>query len=99
MKPVTVINHLAIKPGKLDEFIDTQHRFVTALPPCGLIGARMYRSTDGQSAVLVSTFESKDAQEKLLQRDEFKKHIVNLQAFVESSSPSFYDEAYTTGAF
>lgn len=99
MKPVTVINHLAIKPGNMDQFIDSQHRFATALPPCGLIGGRMYRSVDGQSAVLVSTFESKDAQEKLLRRAEFKEHIQHLQTFVESSSPVFYEEAYTTGAF
>lgn len=99
MKPVTVINHLTIKPGKMDEFIDAQQRFATALPPCGLIGGRMYRGVDGQSAVLVSTFESKEGQEQLLQRAEFKEHILNLQRFVESSSPVFYDEAYTTGEF
>lgn len=99
MKPVTVINRLAIKPGKMDEFIDTQQRFTASLPPCGLVGGRMYRSIDGQSAVLVSTFESKDAQEQILQRADFKEHIKNLQPFVESSSPALYNEAYTTGAF
>lgn len=99
MKPVTIINHLAIKPGSMDDFIDAQHRFVTALPSCGLIGGRMYRGVDGQTAVLVSTFESKEAQEGLLQRTDFKEHIQNLKAFVESSSPVFYDEAYTTGNF
>ena len=41
----------------------------------------------------------KEGQEQLLQRAEFKEHIRNLQLFVESSSPVFYDEAYTTGEF
>lgn len=99
MKPVTVINHLSIKPGKMDEFIEAQRRFAAALPPCGLVGGRMYRSVDGQSAVLVSTFQSKDAQEKILQRADFKEHLRNPQPFVESSSPTSYEEAYTAGDF
>src|SRR5882757_10279010 len=59
MKSVTVINRLLIKPGKMDEFIEAQRTFAAALPPCGLVGGCMYRSVDGQSAVLVSKFQSK----------------------------------------
>jgi len=99
MKTVTVINRLSIKPGKMDEFIDAQQKFAAALPPCGLVGGRMYRSLDGQSAVLVSTFESKDAQEQILQRPDFKEHLKRLQPLVESSNPALFEEAYTTGAF
>jgi quinol monooxygenase YgiN len=99
MKPVTVINRLVIKPGKMDEFIDAQQKFAAALPPCGLIGGRMYRSVDGQSAVLVSTFQSKSAQEETWQRADFKEHLRRLQPLVESSSPNVYDEAYTAGDF
>ena len=99
MKPVTVINRLLIKPGKMDEFIEAQRKFAAALPPCGLVGGRMYRSIDGQSAVLVSTFQSKDAQEQIWRRTDFKEHLGKLQSLVESSSPVFYDEAYTTGDF
>jgi quinol monooxygenase YgiN len=99
MKPVTVINCLRIKPGKMDEFIDVQRRFAASLPDCGLIGGRMYRSIDGESAVLVSVFQSKSAREEIAQRPAFKEHLQTLQAFVESSSPSLYEEAYTTGDF
>jgi quinol monooxygenase YgiN len=99
MKSVTVINRFSIKSGKMDEFIDAQQKFVAALPPCGLVGGRMYRSLDGQSAVLVSTFQSKDAQEQVLQRPDFKEHLRKLQPLVESSSPVLCEEAYTTGVF
>jgi quinol monooxygenase YgiN len=99
MKSVTVINRFSIKPGKMDEFIDAQQKFVAALPPCGLVGGRMYRSLDGQSAVLVSTFQSKDAQEQVLQRPDFKEHLRKLQPLVESSNPVLCEEAYTTGVF
>ena len=40
MKPVTVINYLVVKPGKMDEFIDSATRsprswFIPLTPPLG----------------------------------------------------------------
>jgi len=99
MKPITIINRLQIKPGCMDEFIETQRNFAGTLGPCGLIGGRMYRGTDGQSAVLVSTFESDAAREATLARAEFKAHLARLQPLIESSNPSLFEEAYTTGEF
>ena len=97
MKAVTVINHLVIKAGMMDEFIDAQRKFASALPPCGLVGGRMYRSLDGRSAVLVSIFASQTQQEELAQRADFKEHLRTLQPFVDSSSPGLYEEAYAVG--
>ena len=101
MKPVTVINRFVIKPDKIDEFIDTQRNFATALmtTPSGLIGGRMYRSLDGKSAVLVSQFVSESAQEEIRQSQAFKQHLSVVQPMVESAGPSLYEEAYTTGDF
>jgi quinol monooxygenase YgiN len=99
MKPVIVVNRLMIKPGKLDEFIEAQQKFVGTLPPCGLIGGRMYRSLDEQSAVLVSIFESRSAIDTVFQLPEFKENLRRLQPLVESSSPIVYEEAYTYGTF
>jgi len=101
MKPVTVINRLVIKSGKMDEFIDAQRNFASGLltKRSGLIGGRMYRSIDGKSAVLVSQFESESAQEELRQSHAFKQHLNVLQTMVESATPSLYEEAYTTGDF
>ena len=99
MKPVTVINRISVKPGRMDEFIEAQQKFSPGLLSRGLVGGRMYRSVDGQSAVLVSTFESKEAQEQILQSSGFKEHLKRLQTLVESSNPTVFEEAYSTGAF
>jgi quinol monooxygenase YgiN len=101
MKPVTVINPFIIKPGKMEEFIEAQQNFATRLTrtPCGLIGGRMYRGLDGESAVLVSQFESEKAQEKIRQSEDFKQHIGRLREMIESVSPMLYEVAYTTGDF
>ena len=49
MKPVIVINRLAIKPGTIDEFIEARHIYASSLTekPKGLIGSRLYRGLDG----------------------------------------------------
>lgn len=101
MKPVTVINPFIIKPGRMEEFIEAQRNFATRLKktPCGLIGGRLYRGTDGKSAVLVSQFESEQAQEEIRQSEDFKQHISQLREMIESVSPALYEEAYTTGDF
>jgi hypothetical protein len=99
MKPVTIINRLTVKPGKMDEFIDTQRKFAASLPPGSLVGGRMYRGVDGQTAVLVSTFPSNGMKEQMLQSDAFKEHVKHLQSMVDGSSPFVYEEAYTTGDF
>ena len=67
--------------------------------PSGLIGGRMYRSLDGGSVVLVSVFTSAAAQEEIRKRDAFKEHLRALKPLVESSTPSLYEEVYTTGDF
>jgi quinol monooxygenase YgiN len=101
MPSVTVINRLLIKPGKMDEFIAAQRGYAATLKgkPNGLIGGRLYRSLDGKSAVLVSEFESVQAQEDIRQQDTFKAHVKRLEPLIESSSPEAYDVAYTTGNF
>jgi hypothetical protein len=44
VKPVIVINRPAIKPGAIDEFIEAQLNYASALreKPTGLIGSRCY---------------------------------------------------------
>jgi hypothetical protein len=99
MKPVTIINRLTGKPGKMDAFIDAQRKFAADLPAGSLLGGRMYRGVDGQTAVLVSTFPSKTMQEQMLQSPAFREHVQHLQSMIDGSSPLVYEEAYTTGDF
>jgi heme-degrading monooxygenase HmoA len=101
MKPVTVINRLVIKAGKIDEFIDIQVNYASSLmeKPVGLVGSRLYRGVDNQTVVLVSQFESVKAQEEIRRLPAFKQNLGQLQALVESSSPALYEEAHSTGSF
>jgi quinol monooxygenase YgiN len=101
VEPVTIINHLEIKPGRMDEFIKSQQNFANdvAKTPCGLIGGRMYRSVDGRSAVLVSVFSSVSDREALSKTESFKRHLAELAPMVESTNLRVYEAAYTTGDF
>lgn len=100
MKPITQINFFSIKPDKIDEFFEADRAYVaSATLPKGLIGARLYRSPDGRSAVRVSQFESVEALNEIRQNEALRQQIDRLRAFVESSSPGLYEEVHTTGDF
>jgi quinol monooxygenase YgiN len=99
MIKVTVIGTFGIKPGCIDEFISLQREFATSRCLDGLLGGRMYRNRAGTKAVLVSQFESAQAQQAIAGSAELQAHIGTLREMVESSSPDVYEVAYTYGAF
>ncbi len=101
MSPVTIVNFFEIEPDKLDAFIALQRDYAKdlAAQPTGLIGGRMYRGKDGRSAVLISQFESHEAQERIRASDAFQQHIAKLKPLIVSTSPKLYEEAYTAGGF
>jgi heme-degrading monooxygenase HmoA len=98
MKPITQINVISIKPGKTDEFFEAQRSYIASIaPPSGLIGIRMYKSMDGNFAVLVTQFESAKALEDARQRAVLREHIAKVQPLVESSTQTLYEELYAVG--
>jgi heme-degrading monooxygenase HmoA len=101
MTIVTLINTLAVKPDRIDEFISVQNQFATAMSnhQPGLIGGRMYRNLEGSRAVLVSQFESTEAQLATTGSAEFKAHLAKIREMVDSSNPDSYEVAYTYGVF
>ena len=99
MAMVTVINALEVKPERMDEFISSQREFATSGRLTGLIGGRMYRNREGTKVVLVSQFESVEAQKAMMESAGFRAHLSKLREMVESASPDLYDEAYTYGGF
>jgi len=101
MTIVTLINTLAVKPGRIDEFISVQEQFATAMSDHqpGLVGGRMYRNLEGSRAVLVSQFESTEAQLATTGNAEFKAHLAKIREMVDSSNPDSYEVAYTYGTF
>ena len=101
MTMVTLINTLAVKPGRIEEFLLLQQQFATTMSGLrpGLVGGRMYRNAAGTKAVLVSQFESVEAQLATTGSAEFKAHLARMRELVDSSSPDGYEVAYTYGAF
>ncbi len=101
MNRVILINTLTVKAERIDEFVAAQREFSSAMRgrANGLLGGRLYRSTDGRKAVLVSHFESPEAQQAMLRSPEFQAHLTRMREMVESSSPSNYVEAYSHGDF
>jgi hypothetical protein len=49
--------------------------------------------------VRVSQYESVEAHKEYHHSEALRQQIDLLRTFVESSSPGFYEEAYTTGDF
>jgi hypothetical protein len=94
MKPVTQMNFLSIKPGKIGEFIGAERGYASDKLPPVVIGSRMYRSLDGKSVVRVSQYESIEAHEEVHQDETLRRHIDRLRPLVESSSPTLYEEVY-----
>jgi quinol monooxygenase YgiN len=100
MKPVTQVNFFSIKPGKIDEFIETQQSYsASTTRPKGLIGSHTYRSIDGKSAVRLTQYESIEAHEEIHQSESLRQHISALRSLVESSSANLYEEAFATADF
>lgn len=98
MNPVTQINFLSIKPGKMDEFIEANRRYVASSPlPRGVLSSRMYRSLDGASIVRVTQYESIKALDEVQQDEGLRRQIAILRPLVESSRPALYEEAPALG--
>jgi heme-degrading monooxygenase HmoA len=61
-RPFVLINSFTPKPGKIDELailLETaRNRFADRVP--GFHGGRIYRDVDGNSALLISVFETED---------------------------------------
>jgi quinol monooxygenase YgiN len=100
MTPVTQILFLSIKPGKIDEFLKADRRFIASTTlPKGLVGSRLYRSADGKSAVRVVQYESIEAHREYQQDPALQQQVALLRDFVESATASLYEEVRTTGDF
>ena len=100
MKPVTQINFFSIKPDKVDEFFEADRSYLASVSrPTGLIGSRLYRSSDGRSAVRVSQFESVEALNEIRQSETLRRQIDRLRPLIESSNAGLYEEATAVGNF
>ncbi len=99
LRPVVIINTFTAKPGKLDEFIALQdaarRRFAGRIP--GLRGSRMHRSLDGETAVLITAFDTMDDQKNWLATEQFAQHRAQILPLIEQASPKAFEIIYEAG--
>ncbi|MBS3651746.1 antibiotic biosynthesis monooxygenase [Pseudaminobacter sp. 19-2017] len=71
--PVVLINTFHPKPGKLDEFLETQiaeaGHLGGAARAMGWLGNRIHRAQDGRTAVIVTAFAPEAARKRWAESD------------------------------
>lgn len=90
--PVVFVNIFTLKPGKLDEFIALQKinldRSVGNVP--GWRGSRLHRSIDGNTAIMISTFDTVADHQRVHQTHGFAEHIAKVGPLIEGVTPAYY---------
>ncbi|PWK68443.1 antibiotic biosynthesis monooxygenase [Aminobacter sp. AP02] len=90
--PVAFVNIFTLKPGKLDDFIALQkinlERSVGNVP--GWRGSRLHRSIDGNTAIMISTFDSVADHQRVHETQGFTEHIEKVAPLIESVTPGYY---------
>ncbi|MGL4264554.1 MAG: antibiotic biosynthesis monooxygenase family protein [Afipia sp.] len=75
-RPFVLINSFTPKPGKIDELASlleaARDRFLDRVP--GFHGGRIYRDVEGNSALLISVFETEDHYEDWVATASFAEH-------------------------
>jgi quinol monooxygenase YgiN len=98
-KPVVLINTFTVKPGKMDEFLALQRaaleQFRGRIP--GWRGGRLHRALDGNTAVMMSVFESADAHRRFLETPGFDAHRARVLPLIEDAQPVYYEVVHESG--
>jgi heme-degrading monooxygenase HmoA len=85
--PFVLINTFYAKAGKLDEFIELQiaeaRRLRETARQMGWLGNRIHRSVDETSAVIVTAFRSREAQQEWSRSGAFSDHLVRIMPLLE----------------
>lgn len=96
-RPFVLINSFTPKPGKIDELANllgaARDRFADRVP--GFHGGRVYRDVDGNSALLISVFETEDHYEDWISTPmfaEYQRQVVDItdgmgQSRIEAGRP------------
>ena len=104
-RPFVLINSFTPKPGKIDELARlleaARDRFADRDP--GFHGGRVYRDVDGNSALLISVFETEDHYEDWISTAmfaEYQRQIVDItdgmgQSRIEAGRPRRTDSRRT----
>ena len=90
--PVVLINIFTVKPGRMDEFEALQkanlERSRGNVP--GWRGSRLHRALDGNTAIMVSTFDSIADHKRLHETARISEHVDNVRQLIEKAEPAYY---------
>jgi heme-degrading monooxygenase HmoA len=90
-KPLFHINIFTPKAGRLDDFIAVQMDGVGRLGGIrGLNTSRLFRAEDGSRAILVSGFDSVEAQREFQASAAFQAERDKLLPLLEGTQPAFF---------
>lgn len=89
-RPFVLINSFTPKPGKIDELAQvlesSRDRFADRVP--GFHGGRIYRDVDGDSALLISVFETEDHYRSWIETAMFAEYHARLTDLTEGMGQS-----------
>lgn len=98
-KPYVSISVITPKPDRFEEFMElqlAQHHRVRGQVQ-GLRGGRLFRSLDGRSVVLVTTFETVEDSKRFRENPLLTEHMARIQPLLESAAQAGYETAYEVG--
>jgi hypothetical protein len=92
-KPVMWINVFTAKPGKLDELIAIQpkelHHFKTK-HISGWLHSHFYRSEKDNKAIMMTAYDSVEAYQNFLYKNDFTEHLNKVEHLVENAVGGYY---------
>jgi heme-degrading monooxygenase HmoA len=94
-----VVNRFVARPGCLDELIRIQQQALPQLASGlqGWRGTRLLRGIDGDSAVLLSAFDSEANYVRLRESAAFAAHRERLMPLIERAEPGLYGLVLASG--
>ena len=97
--PVMLVNIFTPKAGQMQNFLDAQTSEYKRLLGTvkGWIGNRLGVSLDGDKAVNVAVFQSREAYEAWRDSDAFAEHLEVIKPFVAEAAPGIYQPLYAAG--
>ncbi len=99
LRPIVIINTFTAKPEKAGRIHRPAGRGAAPLrgSDSRLRGSRMHRSLDGETAVLITAFDTMDDQKNWLATELFAQHRAQILPLIEQASPKAFEIIYEAG--
>jgi quinol monooxygenase YgiN len=99
-KPIVSISVITPKPGMFEEAMALQLAQNQRLRGKveGVLGARVFRSKDARSFVLIAAFETIEASQRFREDPRLLDHLARMRPLMESAAQGAYETVYEVGA-